>query len=91
MNAKKVIGTPFKKGNKAASKRGPNKITRTIKESVLNVFNELQEHPEANLKQFAIDNPKDFYNIASKLIPTEVSGNIESKISLHIVRGKPTT
>jgi hypothetical protein len=82
------VGTPFKKGNKAAAARGPNKITRTVKETVLAVFNEIQSDPKVKLSQFAKNHPKEFYLIASKLIPTEISGAIDHQINLNIVRGK---
>jgi hypothetical protein len=53
-----------------------NKITKTVKETVLAVFNEIQSDPKHNLKAFAKSNPKDFYIIAAKLIPTEVSADV---------------
>ncbi len=67
------------KGNKfAGSRKGiPNKLTRTVKETVLAVFNDLQSDPAANLLTWAKKNPKDFYIIAAKLIPTEIAGSIE--------------
>lgn len=68
--------------------RGPNKLTRTVKETVLSVFNDLQSDPKHSLKAFAEKNPRDFYNIAAKLIPTEIKGNVKETITLHIVRGK---
>lgn len=77
----------FEKGNKAASKRGPNKITRTVKETVLAVFNDLQEDPQANLAAWAKTRPTDFYNIAAKLIPTEVKANIDGEITVKQITG----
>jgi len=82
------IGKPFQPGNTAAAKRGPNKITRTVKEAVLNVFNEIQDDPEIKLSAFAKKYPRDFYQIAAKLIPTELTGKIDNHIKLSIVRGK---
>lgn len=73
-------GKPFEKGNKAAKDRGPNKVTRTVKQSVLEVFDRLQLHETANLESWAIDNTTEFYKIASKLIPTEVTGDIKAII-----------
>jgi hypothetical protein len=70
-------GKPRPKG--AGRKKGtPNELTKTVKETVLAVFNELQEdinHP-AHLSNFAKKNPKEFYVIASKLIPAEVNANM---------------
>jgi hypothetical protein len=65
----------FKKGHKKIGgkvKGTPNKLTRTVKETVLAVFNDLQDTPENNLFAFAQKYPRDFYQIAAKLIPTEV-------------------
>ena len=39
---------PFKKGDKKTGGRGkgsPNKLTRTVREVVLDTFNKLQENP----------------------------------------------
>lgn len=74
----------FEKGNKAAAKRGPNKLTRTVKETILAVFNELQDDPAVNLTAWAKTRPTDFYNIAAKLIPTEVKANIGAKVTQKI-------
>lgn len=68
--------TQFKKGEGGRPKGVQNKITRTVKETVLSVFNELQTDPKHCLKAFAKESPKEFYQIAAKLIPTEVSGHI---------------
>lgn len=57
-----------------------NKTTRTVKEVVLMVFNELQEDENHDLMSFAIKNPVEFYKIAAKLIPTEVKGSVETKL-----------
>lgn len=80
--------TKFTEGHKkrgGRSKGTPNKITSTIKEAVLNVFNELQKDPKANLLEFGKKNPKEFYQIAAKLIPTEVSAKVEATI-VKVVR-----
>lgn len=72
---------PFEKG-KSGNANGrakgiPNKITKTVKETVLAVFNDLQEDPKANLLSWGKDNPTDFYKIAAKLIPTELNASVE--------------
>jgi len=73
-------GKPFKKGEAKGRPKGAlNKLTvqmRTVKETVLEVFNIIQDNPKVKLEQFAIDNPKEFYAIAAKLIPTEVKGEV---------------
>lgn len=71
---------PFKEGKEKTGGRQkgvPNKITKTVRETVASVFNELQEDPKHCLKEFAKENPKEFYTIASKLIPTEITGGLK--------------
>ena len=68
----------FEKGNKAAAKRGPNKMTTTVKAAVLDTFNRLQQDEEHNLDSFAKKFPKEFHVLASKLIPTEVTAQVEA-------------
>ena len=52
----------------------PNKLSATVKQNVIEVFEQLGgiEH----MKQWAIDNPNNFYNIYAKILPTqtELSG-----------------
>lgn len=70
----------FKEGNAGKPKGAKNKITKTVKETVLAAFNDLQEDPKANILKWAKDNPTDFYKIAAKLIPTEITGDIKATI-----------
>lgn len=70
----------FKEGHKKTGGRqkgSTNKLTKTVKETVLAVFNDLQSDPKVNLLAFARNYPRDFYAIAAKLIPTEVSASVE--------------
>lgn len=69
--------TQFKKGAAGRPKGTPNKLTKTVKETVLAIFNEIQDDPEIKLLAFAKKYPRDFYAIAAKLIPTEVNANVE--------------
>ena len=78
---------PFEKGksgNPNGRKKGAeNEITKkmkTVKETVLNVFNQLQDDPETDLVSFAHKFPRDFHQIAAKLIPTEIKGEVEVAI-----------
>lgn len=67
----------FKNGHdkKGGRQKGSvNVLTKTVKETVLQVFNLLQSDPKHNLTAFAKHYPKEFYMIAAKLIPTEVTG-----------------
>jgi hypothetical protein len=76
---------PYKPGEGGRPPGAQNVLTKTVKETVLNVFNELQEDQENKLSAFAKKYPRDFYQIAAKLIPTEIHARV-SKINLHIVR-----
>lgn len=75
----------FQAGEGGRPKGAQNQLTKTVKETVLNVFNDLQQDQKNNLKAFAEKYPRDFYQIAAKLIPTEIHARV-SKINLHIVR-----
>lgn len=79
----------FEKGNPGKPKGATNHLTRTVKETVLAVFNELQGDEKNNLKAFAEKHPRDFYQIAAKLIPTEINAKF-NKIQLEIVRDSTT-
>lgn len=83
-------GKPFQKGQGGRPKGAVNKTTKTVKESVLAVFNDIQSDHKVNLKAFAKKYPRDFYQIAAKLIPTEINAKV-NKIQLEIVRRKNTT
>lgn len=63
----------------------PNKLTKTVKERVLDVFNDLQEDPKANLLNWAKETPTEFYKIASRLIPTEVDAKVQSNV-IKVIR-----
>ena len=71
----------FQKGNPGKAKGTTNKLTRTVRELLLEVFNDLQDDPKANLLAWAISEPGEFYKIASKLIPTEVNSNLSGVIA----------
>ena len=77
----------FAKGNPGKPKGALNKVTKTVKETVLAVFNELQEKPDgkSDLESWARTKPGDFYNVAAKLIPTELNAKVEDVV-IKIVR-----
>jgi hypothetical protein len=85
--AKKVIGRPFAKGNPGRPPGVGNHLTRTVKETVLSVFQELQGDPKHNLKAFAQKYPRDFYNIAAKLIPQDMKAEVSAPegVTLNII------
>lgn len=61
-------------GRKKGSVNKTTRIYNTVRESVLATYQELQSDPNHNLMAFAKKHPRDFYQIASKLIPTEITG-----------------
>ena len=67
------------KGQKTGGRQAgtPNKLGTSVKEAVWNTFVELQKDDKANLTAWAKSNPKDFYLISSKLIPTEMAVKAE--------------
>lgn len=58
----------------------PNKLSMTVKENVINVFDSLggTEH----MKEWAIENPTQFYNIYAKLLPTEITGDADNPLQV---------
>jgi len=70
--------TQFKPGTGGRPPGVQNKLTRTVKEAVLEAFNKLQADETHNLDAFAKKYPRDFYNIAAKLIPTEIQAKVQA-------------
>lgn len=64
----------FEKGKGGRPKGVKNKLTRNVKETVLDVFLQLQDDPKKNLLEFGKKYPIHFYQMAAKLIPTELTG-----------------
>lgn len=73
----------FQAGNPGRPKGVPNKLSKTVKETVLEVFHKLQE-PESpvSLREWAKVEPTEFYRIAAKLIPTELTGTVKAVIKV---------
>ena len=63
-------------GRPKGSENEITKLMKTVKETVLKAFNELQEDPKINITEWGRNNPTEFYKIASKLIPTELAGSV---------------
>lgn len=70
----------FKKGEKRPNqgKRGPNKLTTTVKSVFEETFKQLQKDPKSPhaLANWAQMEPTEFYKLAAKLIPTELKGEM---------------
>jgi hypothetical protein len=74
--------TSFKPGQGGRKLGSKGKFASTVKETVLSVFQGLQDDPKANLEWFAKKYPRDFYQIAAKLIPTELTGSLKHVINV---------
>lgn len=70
----------FKKGEKKPNqgKRGPGKVTLTVKQAFEAVFKDLQKDPKQpyHLAAWAQTDPQEFYKLAAKLIPSEIKGDL---------------
>lgn len=75
----------FTKGNSGRPKGALNKVSRSVKSVVIKVFNDLQTDPKHNLEAFAKKYPKEFYLIASKLIPSEVLNDNTGQITHRLI------
>lgn len=82
MAAKSGQKGQFQKGNKGKPKGAVSHLTRTVKETVLAVFNDLQTDAQVNLLAWGKKNPTEFYKIAAKLIPTEVNATV-SEVTIN--------
>lgn len=75
----------FEKGKAPGRPPGTqNKLTKTVRQAVLDAFHELQEDTDHKLTSWAKKEPTEFYKIASKLIPTEISGSVKQIIVARI-------
>lgn len=69
----RVIGRPFAKGNTGRPVGSKNKNSKMVKEVFAEVFNELQNDPKAKLIEWAKREPTEFYRLAAKLIPVQLT------------------
>lgn len=70
----------FEKGNPGKPKGAVSKLSKTVKERVLDVFNELQGTSEHNLFEWAKTETTEFYKIAAKLIPADINAKVETTV-----------
>ena len=80
--AKKGNNTSFKKGEGGRPAGVQNQLTRTVNATVFKVFNDLEDDPDVKLESWAKAEPTEFYRIAAKLIPTEVTGTLKTVITV---------
>jgi hypothetical protein len=81
-----MIGKPFTKDNPGRPRGSVNKTTKLVKDVFAETFDYLQKDADAkkkraNLRAWAKDNPTEFYKIASKLIPVQLSGGVNIHLS----------
>lgn len=64
----------------------PNKITRTVKEIIAGAVQAAQEDPKhpANVANFAKTHPKEFWQVASKLIPEEIKATLAGQVRYEV-------
>lgn len=70
-------------GRKAGT---PNKITRTVKEIIAGAVQAAQEDPKhpANVAVFSKTHPREFWQVASKLIPEEIKATLAGQVRYEI-------
>lgn len=81
-------GKPFEPGNSGRPVGSQNKLTKTIKQTLLAVFEDLQADQEHNLMAFAKKYPREFYAIVAKLIPYELPGEDGSGVKQILINFK---
>jgi len=69
---------PIKKGQvlnpKGRTPGTKNKVTKEIKQLILNTIDELQKDPHANIATWAKEHPTDFWTkVATKIIPKDIN------------------
>ena len=64
----------FQKGNPGKPVGALNRTTKLVKETIAEVFDEMQQDPKTSLLTWASRNPDDFYKIvAPKIIPNQLT------------------
>jgi hypothetical protein len=80
--------TQFKKGEaKGRPKGAVGAFTKTVKDTVLEAFQEAQKDPKTSIMGFLQKYPRDFYQIAAKLIPLDVKAEIKVPEGIQIIFG----
>jgi hypothetical protein len=85
-------GQPRPQG--AGRKKGtPNKLTVSVRQAFKDAFDYLQRdiNSPAHLRNWGEANPKEFYSIAQKLIPQEISGpeGADIPVTINVKLVKP--
>jgi len=90
------MGAPKNHAKAGGRKAGvPNKMTRTVKETLQYAFEMMQTKPKVNLVEWGEKNPTDFYKLVQKLIPQAIDatisgtdgGPIKNEMTVRFVSG----
>lgn len=84
-----MVFKPGESGNTLGRPKGSlNKTTRAVKETFEKVFDAIQDDGLANLESWAKENPDKFYPLAAKLIPAEITGQIQIVPVLNVLTSR---
>ena len=82
----------FGKGNRTGGRpAGAKNRFTTVKESFLEVFEELNPDGKAHLLTWARENPGDFYRLAARLLPREIDAKVQMAVQSADVPPRPVT
>lgn len=73
----------------AGRRDGSKNKLGTVREAFERVFHALQEDEQANLTSWAQRNPTEFYKLSSKLIPAEISAQVDGTMQVIVATGVP--
>jgi len=86
----------FEKGQEKTGGRqkgSKNKVGKAFKEILIETIHALEdnsdkkeEDPKTGLMAFAEKHPKEFYRIASKLVPQEMVGELTGEVIIKVIR-----
>jgi hypothetical protein len=85
------VGVNRGNAGKGRQKGVPNKTTAIMKDAITAVYSDLQasvenaDNANAHFLQWAKDNATEFYKLASKLIPVQLSGDPDHPL-VHEIR-----
>jgi hypothetical protein len=68
----------------------PNKLSASVKDNVIAVFNDLNGDNLGHMKDWAMENPTQFYNLYGKLLPVTLQGDAENPV-VHAIKLVPLT
>jgi len=64
-----------------------NKTTRVVRDALTEAFEALQNDSTANLISWGKANPTQFYQLAAKLIPTQLSNDSDNPLTIQPILG----